>query len=437
MRAVSTPRAAPGAITKHARARGRGARDRARARALEPNREWPPSDVWEDFCAAHEGGWHGAMSTHDPRTGRAIAPDGDASDGDAVRDGNDAREWTISTVGGMTGDGDALRLETRGTRDGASSDGSSDERAVTDVCGGGQMGKMFIVQGCYAHGPKVLPACEEGAEAEFEFAFAEEETPGERRRVRLVVRAAPGKKRNWELVTIELTHEMASASGMSTCGSATGEFLTERALGSGEWRASSGVTFIAIEALAEVPEDREEIDPETGEVMTKGGELGPAQKLAREKPDDTALARAAAAEKAAEENRAKEELDAALRDPEGMLVVPWWAVKSPSSWSMAGEYIIGGNSPLVFLPNNMWVLVESVDNQLVVECGRYDEGVPSAVIDDTERRVLARRYRKGRFASAFFVRECRLDPQEREDEADEFDIFDEDFGFDQVLVDDV
>lgn len=59
------------------------------------------------------------------------------------------------------------------------------------------------------------------------------------------------------------------------------------------------------------------------------------------------------------------------------------------------------------------------------------------MIDDTERRVLARRYRKGRFASAFFVRERRLDPQEREDEADEFDIFDEDFGFDQVLVDDV
>ena len=34
-----------------------------------------------------------------------------------------------------------------------------------DVCAGGQMGKMFIVQGCYADGPKILPECVEGAEA--------------------------------------------------------------------------------------------------------------------------------------------------------------------------------------------------------------------------------------------------------------------------------
>ena len=97
---------------------------------------------------------------------------------------------------------------------------------------------------------------------------------------------------------------------------------------------------------------------------------------------------------------------------------------------MGGEYVVGGNSPLVFLPNNIWVLIESVDDQLVVECGRYDQGAPGRDFDEIERRVIARRYRKGRFASTFFVRECRLDPEEREDEKEEFDIFDDLDGLD-------
>lgn len=401
------------------RAMGRRARRRASTRALEPNAEWPPADVWENFCAAHAGAWVGARATMRPSDGGVVlvraSVDGNGTSSDAR-----AVETAIVARGCARADGDALRLETADAD--ADAEGGFADARVEDVCEGGQMGKMFIVQGCYAHGPGVLPECVEGAEVRFAFAFAEEEAPDERRRVNLTVRAAPGRKRNWELAEIEVTHEVRDASTTRAGSAAMGEILPDWALSAGEWRADGGVTFIALEALADVPEDREESTSDMDSSM------GPVQALARQKPEDSALARAAAAEKEAAETRAREELEAATREPEGMIVVPWWAVKSPTSWSMAGEYVLGGNSPLVFLPNNMWVLVESVDNQLVVECGRYDQGAPSFELDDTERRVIARRYRKGRFASAFFVRERRLDPREREEEADEYDIFDEDLG---------
>ena len=407
--------AAPGRARVHHTRRG------ASTRALEPNREWPPADVWEDFCAAHAGEWVGARASLHPRSGLAVASHArDARDGETSR--ANALERRIVARGETRADGDALRLTTADADADGRGDGGFADARVEDVCGGGQMGKMFIVQGCYAHGPSVLPECVDGAEARFAFAFAEEDAPDERRRVNLTVRAAPGRKRNWELSEIEVTHEVRGSSSARAESPATGEILPEWATSAGEWRADGGVTFIALEALADVPEDRAE---STSEANLSDG---PAQALARQKPEDSALARAAAAEKEAAEARARAELEAATREPEGLIVVPWWAVKSPTSWSMAGEYVLGGNSPLVFLPNNMWVLVESVDNQLVVECGRYDQGAPSFELDDTERRVIARRYRKGRFASAFFVRERRLDPREREEEADEYDIFDEDLG---------
>ena len=50
-----------GVVGDRGRRRGRGesARGRARGvvgvRALRPNAEWPPEDVWEDFVAAHAG----------------------------------------------------------------------------------------------------------------------------------------------------------------------------------------------------------------------------------------------------------------------------------------------------------------------------------------------------------------------------------------------
>jgi hypothetical protein len=396
------------------------------SRALEANRDWPPSDVWDDFVAAHAGEYAGASATFDPRTGAAVPLPSNYVP-DAFKEyGVDVMEWQIVTSGGMTSDGDGLRLETKKLYPEAGCEYGKNDVAFAeshDVCAGGQMGKMFIVQGCYCDGPKTLPECVEGAEVGFAFAFAEEEAPRERRRISLRVRAAPGQRRNWELCGIEITHETASECETRAASPATGDILTEDAVSVGEWRATSGVTFIALEALADVPEERET----SGEDASTSSpiDVGPAQKLAEQKPNDPALARAAEAEREAEERRAKEEIEAAARDPEGMLVVPWWAVKSPSSWAMGGEYVLGGNSPLVFLPNHIWVLVESVDDQLVVECGRYDQGPPSAMIDDTERRVVARRYRKGRFASAFFVRERRLDPRERDEEKEEFDIFDD------------
>ena len=410
--------------------RRRGARRGARAvrGALRPNEEWPPEDVWEDFVAAHAGEYAGAAATFDGATGRAT-PLPERYVPDAFKEyGVDVMEWQIVTRGAMTNDGDGLRLETSRLYPEAGCEYGKSDVATTasvDVCAGGQMGKMFIVQGCYADGPKILPKCVEGAEATFLFAFAEEDSPGERRRVEITVKAAPGEKRNWKTSKIDVTHETSSDSGLKAKSPAEGDILAEDAVSLGEWRAVNGVTFIAIEALADVPEDRD-----ADGASDSSAAVGAAQKLAREKPDDRALAAAAAAEKEAEEKRAREEREAASREPEGMIVVPWWAVKSPSSWSMGGEYIVGGNSPLLFLPNNMWVLVESVDDQLVIECGRYDQGAPGRDFDETERRVIARRYRKGRFASTFFIRECRLDPEEREDEKEEFDIFDDLDGLD-------
>ena len=423
-----------GVVGDRGRRRGRGesARGRARGvvgvRALRPNAEWPPEDVWEDFVAAHAGEYAGAAATFDGKTGRAM-PLPERYVPDAFKEyGVDVMEWQIVTRGAMTNDGDGLRLETSRLYPEAGCEYGKSDVAMTeslDVCAGGQMGKMFIVQGCYADGPKILPECVEGAEAKFTFAFAEEDAPGERRRVEITVKAAPGEKRDWRMSKVDVTHETSSESGLKAKSPAEGDILAEDAVSLGEWRAVNGVTFIAIEALEDVPEDRN-----AESASGSSAAAGAAQKLAREKPDDRALVAAAAAEKEAEEKRAKEEREAAAREPEGMIVVPWWAVKSPSSWSMGGEYVVGGNSPLVFLPNNIWVLIESVDDQLVVECGRYDQGAPGRDFDETERRVIARRYRKGRFASTFFVRECRLDPEEREDEKEEFDIFDDLDGLD-------
>ena len=196
---------------------------------------------------------------------------------------------------------------------------------------------------------------------------------------------------------VDVTHETSSESGLKAKSPAEGDIF------------SGGREFGRMESgqRRHLHSDRgfggRARGSQRGERERSSAAAGAAQKLAREKPDDRAHCRAAAAaEKEAEEKRAKEEREAAAREPEGMIVVPWWAVKSPSSWSMGGEYVVGGNSPLLFLPNNIWVLIESVDDQLVVECGRYDQGAPGRDFDETERRVIARRYRKGRFASTFF-----------------------------------
>ena len=419
----TSARIAPGTARRGRGECTRGARGvRAPRRALEANKDWPPEDVWEDFARAHEGEYVGVGATFDGKTG-ACVPLEDRYVPEAFKEyGVGVNDWQIRTRGAMTADGDGVRLETtRFWPEAGCEFGKSDaaKTETVDVCAGGQMGKMFIVQGCYADGPMLLPECVEGAEMKFYFAFVEDEAPNERRRVELRVRAAPGKKRNWELVDAFVTHEVLDGSNVRPQSPATsGEIMPEDAVVLGNWRADSGVTFITLEALSEVPEDRDE----------NAEEVGPAQKLAEEKPNDAALAKAAEAEKAAKIRREKEAKEAAARAPEGIIVVPWWAVKSPSSWAQGGEYIVGGNSPLIFLPGNIWVLVESVDDQLVLECGRYDGGLPGPELADVERRVIARRYRKGRFASAFFVRERQLDSVELEEEKDEFDIWDEEDG---------
>ena len=106
--------------------------------------------------------------------------------------------------------------------------------------------------------------------------------------------------------------------------------------------------------------------------------------------------------------------------PEGLIVVPTWAVRAKGPFSSAYEYLVGGKSPLVLLPMRGWCLVESVGkDELLVEVGVY--AGPGGLEEDwhdmaaTEggesepRRVAARRYeRGGRFASAFFVEESRM-----------------------------
>ena len=95
---------------------GASARGRARGvvgvRALRPNAEWPPEDVWEDFVAAHAGEYAGAAATFDGKTGRAM-PLPERYVPDAFKEyGVDVMEWQIVTRGAMTNDGDGLRLET-------------------------------------------------------------------------------------------------------------------------------------------------------------------------------------------------------------------------------------------------------------------------------------------------------------------------------------
>jgi hypothetical protein len=86
--------------------------------------------------------------------------------------------------------------------------------------------------------------------------------------------------------------------------------------------------------------------------------------------------------------------------------------------SAAHEYLVGGNSPLALLPLRGWALVESINDEVLIEVGVYvgegglgEEGWDMSAPEGGEsepRRVIARRYeRGGRFASAFFVEESR------------------------------
>ena len=95
-------------------------------------------------------------------------------------------------------------------------------------------------------------------------------------------------------------------------------------------------------------------------------------------------------------------------------MVPWWAVKSDSSWASAPEYAVGGNSPLVLLPKRSWILIESASNdEVIIEIGMYTQ---DSVKSELKRKVMARRYKRGRLASCYFVTEHQLSQEEIEEE---------------------
>jgi len=100
--------------------------------------------------------------------------------------------------------------------------------------------------------------------------------------------------------------------------------------------------------------------------------------------------------------------------PEGLVVVPWWAVKSDSSWASAPDYAVGGSSPLVLLPKRSWILIESAnEDEFTVEMGMY---VQDFAKSELRRKVMARRYKRGRLASCYFVTERQLSQEEIEEE---------------------
>ena len=70
----------------------------------------------------------------------------------------------------------------------------------------------------------------------------------------------------------------------------------------------------------------------------------------RQKPGDEALRLAMVAEKEEMTERARKDVNKSFNDdisnrkgPEGLVVVPWWAVKSDSSWASAPDYAAGGS----------------------------------------------------------------------------------------------
>ena len=218
-------------------------RARILAASVPANTEWPPADVWEDFRAAFAGRWAGRCVT--------VGPDGAPLARADVRGGKDAFDADTRAVadagppGGIDDVDDVTaRFQTLAPptpeTDTAECDDVSEEE-TSRILGGGQMGKMMIVQGDYAHGPLVLPECVEGARAVFEFALCarpppkppkprggpidvaevksrsatdasdeeedDSERPDRRLRFRVVVEAEPGAKRDWRAKTIEVCEE--------------------------------------------------------------------------------------------------------------------------------------------------------------------------------------------------------------------------------------
>jgi len=364
------------------------------------------------------------------------------------------------------------------------------------ICGGNsQLKKMFLVDGSYCEGPTTFQTGRYGTSTtsrrkdsknsndeddenylRFEFCFSRENddfdvserrqdpSPG-RFRARIQIEKAPAQARGdasaemleksenvssdrkWVLRNVELIEERNDAALLSTArglkpdfreafeSPATAVRIEGDDIGIGEWRPESGVTFVTLEALADVPEEEdndndvsckespnidEDVDnSEDGDAIEKDG---PAMRAWRRKPEDEALRLAMEAEKkemkserAMKYARKSSKDDNSNRNaPEGLVVVPWWAVKSDSSWASAPDYAVGGSSPLVLLPKRSWILIESAnEDEFTVEMGTY---VQDFAKSELRRKVMARRYKRGRLASCYFVTERQLSQEEIEEE---------------------
>ena len=363
------------------------------------------------------------------------------------------------------------------------------------VCGGNsQLRKMFLVDGSYCEGPTTFDTAKDGASTtsgkdrknsesrsnneddenclRFEFCFTREDesfdvsdrrqnpSPGRLRarvQVERVLVQNDGdvstemlekkivvSNRKWVLRNVELIEERNDAALASTVRAskndareafespATAVRIEGDDIGIGEWRPESGVTFVTLEALAEVPEDDEKSDDANEEETTvdehnikEDGvateEEGPAMRAWRQKPGDEALRLAMVAEKEEMTERARKDVNKSFNDdisnrkgPEGLVVVPWWAVKSDSSWASAPDYAAGGSSPLVLLPKRSWILIVSAnEDEFIIEMGMYTQ---DSVKSELRRKVMARRYKHGRLASCYFVTERQLSREEVEEE---------------------
>jgi len=431
---------------------------------LRPDTEWPPNDVSSDFRKAHVGTWTGKSATFDSR-GHVIpihekfVPDAFKDFGVSI---DDFDVKTVTSVDVSIGKGiDAAGLMHTTTYlypESGCEYGKKDVAFVDEtskgVCGGtSQLKKMFLVDGSYSEGPTTL--FHEGDEncLRFEFCFTREDVNfdvSERRR-----RPSPGRfrariqiessNRKWMLRNVELIEErndsvlspLARAYERDTRevfeSPATAVRIEGDTIGIGEWRPESGVTFVTLEALADVPKDNDDDDydddddnedetilDEDKKNSEEYGEIekeGPAMRAWRRKPEDEVLRLAMEAENI-EMNSERARRDAKRSSVDnildGLVVVPWWAVKSDSSWASAPEYAVGGNSPLVLLPKRSWILIESASNdEVIIEIGMYTQ---DSVKSELKRKVMARRYKRGRLASCYFVTERQLSQEEIEEE---------------------
>ena len=321
--------------------------------------------------------------------------------------------------------------------------------------------------------------------------FANNATPTERVRIVIDLLADPGAKRNWRAHSFEMLVERKDGSAHDTLlrdelfGGDSSNYLGEDDLASGDFRAVAGATFLTCESLLDDAafeefwletfraerEAREKKASASGARARRAGKGGAgsgsrkargvvvvkkdgddateSSSVSRTEGDQTeteSLSPEASRRKEEDERRARE--DALLRSlpkpaPEGLVVVPTWAVRAKAPFTSAHEYLVGGQSPLVLLPRRTWVLVESVGDELLVEAGAYagdgglgfsdflgendrdDDGGGGGVnsgagLKNTPRRAVARRYeRGGRFASAFFVEEREMTKAELDDELEE------------------